>query len=167
MYTFEYFNPKFDFWGSSKIHTIEISEEDHSIQFEENETSLRTPLQLWGIFSFFHTRTPTPEEINTSEVLFLTPDSLNWKPYSEHFASNEESMLDWEGHIQDKRYRKKHIIAKDFSAMIDSVMVSAFNATATSDDDVAPYSNRELEYLSKSLNSRAEVSKFSAPIEYK
>ena len=97
-------------------------------------------------------------------MLFLTPDSLNWKPYSEHFASNEESMLDWEGHIQDKRYRKKHIIAKDFSAMIDSVMVSAFNATATSDDDVAPYSNRELEYISKSLNSRAEVSKFSASI---
>ena len=56
-----------------KIHVQEPSEEDHAITFPESD--LRIPLQLWGVFSFFHSRRPSPEEIEQCEKLFLTPDS--------------------------------------------------------------------------------------------
>ena len=44
-----------------KIHADDPEIKDHSIAFPD--TDLRIPLQLWGIFSFFHSRIPTPDEI--------------------------------------------------------------------------------------------------------
>ena len=82
-----------------KIHVNDPAANDHSLAFHEHE--LRIPLQLWGVFLFFHSRCPTSEEVQHNDRLFLTPDSTSWDPYAEHFASNEESMLDWEGNMME------------------------------------------------------------------
>ena len=50
------------------------------------------------------------DEIQHKPYLFLTPDSISWNPYYEHCANHEESMLYWEGNIQERKDRKKHII---------------------------------------------------------
>ncbi len=76
-----------------KIHADDPEIKDHSIAFPD--TDLRIPLQLWGIFSFFHSRIPTSDEIRHCDKVFMTPDSTTWDPYADHFASNEEYMLDW------------------------------------------------------------------------
>jgi len=78
-----------------KIHINDPDISDHAITFPDD--GFRIPLQLWGIFSFFHTRIPTTDEIKYGNPIFLTPDSSHWDPYSEHFSLNEDSMLDWEG----------------------------------------------------------------------
>ena len=52
--------------------------EDHSIHCPEG--NLRIPLQLTGIFSFFHHRVPTIDELEGCDKIFLTPDSETWNP---------------------------------------------------------------------------------------
>ena len=76
-----------------KIHVDSPKVSHHAIEFSEQEdgAGLRIPLQLWGVFSFFHTRAPTHKEAAELELLLLTPDSDHWNPHSEHFAKNEES----------------------------------------------------------------------------
>ena len=88
-----------------KIHSDMPTVEDHSIYAPD--VDLRIPLKLNGIFSYFHTRKPTPEEIqNCRDHIIITPDGDDWDPYSTHYAINEESMLDWEGNMKDKRFWK-------------------------------------------------------------
>ena len=89
-----------------KIHVNQPSQQDHSIV--DPDSDLKITLQLHGIFSFFHTREPTEDEIAYSPRVLLTPDSQSWDPYSDHFARNEESMVDHEGQLVEKRFRKKH-----------------------------------------------------------
>ena len=61
-----------------KIHVQDPSQYDHSIQ--DPDTDLLIPLQLNGIFSFFHTRKPTDDEIAYSPRILLTPDCHKWDP---------------------------------------------------------------------------------------
>ena len=66
-----------------KIHCDDPTVEDHSI-FDE-ESGLRTPLTLNGIFSVFPTRALTEqeiEEVGLYKIFFLTPDSNQWDPYN-------------------------------------------------------------------------------------
>ena len=58
-----------------KIHRKYPTINDHCITFEGSD--LRIPLQLSGVFSYFHTRKPTLSEIHECSNLFLTPD-LNY-----------------------------------------------------------------------------------------
>ena len=53
--------------------------DDHSVSFDHSD--LQMPLQLNGMFSFFHTRVPTEIERNECENMFLAPDSSDWNPY--------------------------------------------------------------------------------------
>ena len=136
-----------------KIHVNDPAANDHSLAFHEHD--LRIPLQLWGVFSFFHSRRPTSDEVRHNDRLFLTPDSTSWDPYAEHFASNEESMLDWEGNMMERRHRKKHIIdypSEDYDDTVDRAMAGAFTALEIDD----PFAH--------ALNEKAEVSKFAASI---
>ena len=66
-----------------KIHVHEPDESDHAITFEDE--GLRIPLHLNGIFSYFHSRAPTPDEIAYADPILLTPNSDNWDPHLEHF----------------------------------------------------------------------------------
>jgi hypothetical protein len=102
-----------------KIHVDDPEVNDHAITFPED--NLRIPLQLWGIFSYFHTRIPTQDEIKYGDPIFLTPDSDNWDPYSEHFSDNEDSMLDWEGNMHMKKRRKEHTLDLNNNKIIFSL----------------------------------------------
>ena len=55
-----------------KIHYREPTNNNHCISFVDND--LRILLGLNGVFSFFHTRTPTNEELIGRDKVFLTPD---------------------------------------------------------------------------------------------
>ena len=83
-----------------KIHKVDPTVDDHAITFME--MGFRIPLSLWGIFSYFPTSKPTHEDLlNPTEVYILSP--ARWNPHSDAYSTNEESMLDWEGNIQEKR----------------------------------------------------------------
>ena len=163
-----------------KIHRIEPSIDDHSIYFPEEK--LRIPLQLWGIFSFFHSRVPTLDEVYHSEKIFLTPDSNDWNPYSDHFALNEESMLDSDGNIQDRRYRKKHIVDMGDAVNNPSIMkryyddsVDTFNVSSiqakqlgcqrhTCDYEPYSHSSHDLHSFQAAIESQTDFSKFCSSV---
>ena len=61
-----------------KIHSDDVSVDDHS--FFDSATDLRVPFKLRGIFSYFETRSLTPDEImNCTEydTVYLSPDSTS------------------------------------------------------------------------------------------
>ena len=84
--------------------------DNHVITFVE--TGFQIPLSLWGIFSYFPTSKPTQDDLlNPTEVYTLSP--ATWNPHSNAYSTNEESMLDWEGNMQQKRDRQHQIILDD------------------------------------------------------
>ena len=93
-----------------KIHKEDPTVDDHVLMFME--TGLRIPLSLWGIFSYFPTSKPTHDDLlNPTEVYILSP--ATWNPHSNAYSTNEESMLDWEGNMQQKRDCQHRIILDD------------------------------------------------------
>ena len=89
--------------GKSKVHSKDPTINDHCITFEESD--LRIPLQLSGVFSYFHTRKPTFSELHECSKLFLTPDANDWNPHCQSFETNEQSMLTCNGELADKKRR--------------------------------------------------------------
>ena len=89
-----------------KIHVSDPDQNDHSIS--DPDSDLHITLQLHGIFLYFHTRTPTTDELSTCQQILMTPDTLTWDPYSPHFALNKESMVDHEGILVGQQFRKRH-----------------------------------------------------------
>ena len=90
---------------TAKIHTNDPTKHDHAIISATND--LVIPLQLNGIFSFFHTRSPIESELSNCDPILFTPDSYEWDPYAPHYASHEKNMLDWEGEMNSYRKRIK------------------------------------------------------------
>ena len=83
-----------------KIHCDDPTVEDHSM-FDE-ETGLRIPFTLNGIFSVFESRSLNEDEIDNAEnyqTVFLTPDSNVWDPYDQSYKENEDSNLDNRGRM--------------------------------------------------------------------
>jgi len=138
-----------------KIHVKDPTENDHAIVFPDN--NLRIPLQLHGIFSFFHTRMPTTQEIDECTEIIITPDSTDWDPHNESYALNEESMLDWNGDIMEMRYRKRYIIEQPLSgADVASVTIASFESQI--DENLAKaFSPRNDDSASGCDNSGAQI----------
>ena len=63
---------------NQKIHSKDPTIDNHCITFEDSD--LRIPLQLSGVFSYFHTRKPTFSELHECPKLFLTPYANDWNP---------------------------------------------------------------------------------------
>ena len=92
-----------------KIHVDEPTAEDHSMTFPE--TGFRIPLSLWGVFSYFSTSKPTTTMMRESEeVYLLTPPDFN--PHDDAYAANEDSMVDWEGNMIEKRHRTQILLSE-------------------------------------------------------
>ena len=72
---------------TTKIHSKDPTIDDHCITFEDSD--LRIPLQLSGVFSYFHTRKQTLSELHECPKLFLTPDANDWNPHCQSFETNE------------------------------------------------------------------------------
>ena len=80
-----------------KIHVSDPSLDDHAVIFVKE--NMRIPLKLNGIFSYFETTNPIPEQVRDCEdVLLITPDH-NCYPHTRVYASNEENIVDWEVNI--------------------------------------------------------------------
>ena len=93
-----------------KIHKEDPTVDDHAITFME--MGFRIPLSLWGIFSYFPTSKPTHDDLlNPTEVDILSP--ATWNPHSDAYSTNEESMLDWEGNMQQRKDCQHRIILYD------------------------------------------------------
>lgn len=58
-----------------KIHLQQPTQSDHAIIDPSSDLSIT--LQLHNIFSFFHSRKPTADEIAYSPRILMTPDSLD------------------------------------------------------------------------------------------
>ena len=86
-----------------KIHSKDPTIDGHCITFEDSDIGI--PLQLTGVFSYFHTRKPTVSELHECPKLFLTPDANDWNPHCQSFETNEQSMLTCNGELADKNRR--------------------------------------------------------------
>jgi len=117
-----------------KIQCQFPEEDDHALTFD---TTLRIPLQLCGIFSFFPTTKPTIELLQSCEDIYmLTPERFN--PHDLAYALNEEAMLDWEGNITDERYRQRFLLSniEESNEMTTSAIISC-NEQAMIDEVIA------------------------------
>ena len=74
-----------------KIHSKYPTIDYHCVTFEDSD--LIIPLQLSGVFSYFHTRKPILSELHEFPKLFLTLDVNDWNPHCQSFETNEQSML--------------------------------------------------------------------------
>ena len=157
----------------AKIHCQDPTVDDHCISFSNSE--LRIPLRLNGTFSFFHTRKPTDDELQSSDKIFITPDCTEWNPYCESFSLNEESITNFDGDIREPSCRTNHLMEvdeDDENGQIASVRISAF------DDEIDRVSGNAFsaEYLdihgcpygdgafAEAISGRAEVSKVMGSI---
>ena len=67
---------------------------------------MKIPLALWGTFSYFPTSKPTLKTLEANEnVIEITP--LNWNPHTDHWAKDEENMLDWEGNLVSNQKQRR------------------------------------------------------------
>ena len=98
----------FNVRDTPKINFLYPESGDHAIKFPDYDLVISP--SLWGIFSFFHTIIPTSYETQNKPSLFLVTDSISWKPYFEHYATHEESMVNWGGKNHESKYCKKRII---------------------------------------------------------
>ena len=57
------------------------------------DINIHIPLQLWGIFSYFHARVPTSDNINQRDKVLFAPDSSTWDPYSDFFLLMKSQLL--------------------------------------------------------------------------
>ena len=92
-----------------KIQMKNPTEDDHAIVFPE--TGFRIPLSLWGVFSYFPSSKPSLDMVESSDdVYMLTPTT--WNPNTDVFALNEESMIDWEGHMVQEKDRVRILMSE-------------------------------------------------------
>jgi hypothetical protein len=126
-----------------KIHVADPTEDDHAITFPD--TGFRIPLSLWGVFSYFPTSKPCHDDlVEPEDVYLLTP--THWNPHSDHYARNEEAMLDWEGNMTPKKDREQRLVLEelpDDGALVSSLVVGhrenvAIDATFDGDRDERP-----------------------------
>lgn len=156
----------------AKIHSNDPTVNHHSIRIDELD--LRVPLKLNGVFSYFESRKPTHDELLSCDNAFLTPDTASWNPYSEHFAENEESMLDWEGNIIESRFRKKvkedddlyvnssSIASEIYESTIDGIIASV--QTLQIDETLESTAQTDAEDFALLLEDKVQVSNMASSI---
>ena len=158
---------------TAKIHCKYPTRDDHCIRFGTGtENDLRIPLQLFGTFSYFHTRTPTEEELFECDKLFLTPDASDWNPHCTSFEQNERAMLNYEGEMNDASQRtdlQMNLLDKDSDDALEiaQVSVDGWNSQIDANISVAhampAVDNQsglnESEELAYALGLRGEISK--------
>ena len=102
-----------------KIHKRFPSVDDHVIQLDE--VGIKIHLNLHGIVTYFTTRKPTLDEIESLPRVHLTPDMPEWDPYQEIYAKMESRMLDFEGNIIEESLRepKELLMAEDDDVLME------------------------------------------------
>ena len=115
----------------------------------DDDTELRIPLKLDGIFSYFLTRTLTQVEIENCEdmqTLHLTPDVAQWDPYDKYYAEAEDRFLDFRGDLVNRPAKQRKIldnagvfelqVSKErYEAAISSIIADNHNYVKDSEDE--------------------------------
>ena len=119
------------------------------------------PLRLNGTFSFFHSRKPTDEELQSCDKIFITPDSSTWNPYCTSFALNEELMLNFNGDISDPSRQMNLVMdVDDNDGVVTSVSLSAYNHAVDSNIlESFHYVPSDDDKFLTAVSERAEISK--------
>eukprot|EP00957_Ditylum_brightwellii_P206731 15349703-Ditylum_brightwellii.AAC.1 len=120
-----------------KFHTKDPSIENHSILIEDKD--LRIPLKLHVACSYFPTSKPTNqqlEECNNDDCIATISPYGPWHPHCNSFASNEASMIDWQGDFVRRKEKTNVILSEVYasetmtlSCMIGSVEDRAIDST--------------------------------------
>jgi len=82
------------------------------------ETDFTIPLSLEGVFSYFPSRTPTIDEIETCKRVYLTNEH-EWNPHSQHFQDQENNVIE---HNQGDYYvnsKQRQIMTVNSNDMIN------------------------------------------------
>ena len=112
---------------------MNLMAEDHAIIFPW--TGFRVPMTLWGIFSYFPTTKLTVDALQAgNDVYILTPTT--WNPHANVHATNEDSMLDWEGNIKEKREWASQVVLEGVEDHIgaSSLIISAVEMKEIDDE---------------------------------
>jgi hypothetical protein len=93
---------------------------------------MKIPLALWGIFSYFPTRAPMNDQLDACDDVYLLTSNGVWNPHSNAYSRNEENMLDWEGNMVEKQYRKQILLSevKPDTAMAAAATISKVESQA-------------------------------------
>jgi hypothetical protein len=114
-------------------------------------TTLRIPLLLHGVTSYFLTRKPTREEFEQSDLdvrIDMTYKSLEWDPSDERYAKAEASMINNDGSlIQERSNRDREVNMTMISA------ITSCHERQCSEFALAMKNNVRIS-LVKSVNSR-------------
>ena len=113
-----------------KIQTINPTIDNHSMFIHEH--NLQIPFRLIDTFSYFETRKPTMEELQTCDKIFITPDSSSWDPYNPHYSRNEEIMLDEDGNMRELEGSRKYIMEDHEISYFDPPTIDAIEAQINS-----------------------------------
>ena len=159
----------------AKIHCADPTVDDHCIIFGDGgKDDLRIPLQLQGIFSYFHTRIPTKTELMDCDKLFITPDASDWNPHCLSFEQNERAMLTYDGEMSENSRRRNvpmalldndgehtleiaQITVDDWEDNIDTNISCAHVTPCVAEPNIS--GDNEVEEFAKALSLRGEVSK--------
>ena len=79
-------------------------------------------MSLYGTFSYFPTSNPSTKDLEEPDdvyVLTLT----TWNPHSDAYVIDEESMLDWEGHMKNARDHENRVLLEEIPS--DETMISS------------------------------------------
>ena len=112
---------------------MNLMAEDHAIIFPK--TGFRIPMMLWGIFSYFPTMKSTVDALQARHnVYILTPTT--WNPHMDVHGTNEDSTLDWEGNIKEKRKWASQVVLEDVDDHIDasSLIISVIEKKAIDEE---------------------------------
>ena len=91
-----------------KIQTSDPSIDYHTMYI--SSCTLRIPFKLLNIFSYFETRMPIAGELGTCDKVFIIPDSSTWNPHSDHYAINEQVMLDDDENVRTIESKSRNIV---------------------------------------------------------
>ena len=139
-----------------KFMSTHPSISDHSIYFPAQ--NVRIPLQLQGIVSYFPTRIPDEEDMYKYLHYHLTPSKPTWNPHDSSYATQESSMITFNGDIHNKKSSNRHNTIASTSTSEDitppiqicSVLHSISSTLDTSD---FAYNISEEKYSIKSIRS--------------
>ena len=134
----------------AKIHMTNLTAEDHAIIFPER--GFRIPMMLWGIFSNFPTMKPTVDALHAgNDVYILTPTT--WDQHTDIHATNEDSMLDCEGNIKEKRGWECQVVLEDVDDHVNasSLIISVIEMKAKIDEEMMHHECEEEETIKCSL----------------
>lgn len=96
------------------------------------KSGMRIPLQLRGIFSCFPTRALTQDEIDADDdldMVFITPQTSTWNPYSEGYAALESQYLNDDGEVGEPPPKKKRELILE-NDMVDDNEFNDLNVSA-------------------------------------